>query len=50
MKNWFNLSTEEVEKKLESSKTVGLLDEEVNKRKVEYGLNELKSAKKHLYL
>ena len=46
MKNWFNLSTEEVEKKLESSKTVGLLDEEVNKRKAEYGLNELKSAKK----
>jgi len=46
MKNWFNLSTKEVEKKLESSKTVGLLDEEVNKRKAEYGLNELKSAKK----
>ena len=45
-KNWFNKSPEETLKSLESNGIVGLSDEEVEKRKQIYGLNELKEGKK----
>ena len=41
-KRWYNLNSEEVIKSLETDEIVGLWQEEVEKRKDEYGLNELK--------
>ena len=44
--NWFNKSVEETTKKLNTNNTLGLTDEEVEKRKQKYGLNELEKGKK----
>jgi len=44
--NWFNLPFKEVEEKLNSNIVNGLSDEEVVKRREQYGLNELKAKKK----
>ena len=44
--NWFNKSVEEVEKGLETDLSKGLSNEEVQKRREKYGLNELKAKKK----
>ena len=44
--NWFNKSIEEVEKELETDLSKGLSNEEVQKRREKYGLNELKAKKK----
>ena len=44
--NWFNLSSDDAIKKLESNETVGLSDEKVAERSEKYGLNELQGAKK----
>ena len=44
--NWFNKSVEEVEKELETDLSKGLNNEEVQKRREKYGLNELKAKKK----
>ena len=44
--NWFNLSSDDAIKKLESNETVGLSDEKVAERREKYGLNELQGAKK----
>ena len=44
--NWFNKSKEEVEKELETDLSKGLSNEEVQKRREKYGLNELKAKKK----
>jgi len=44
--NWFNKSVEEVEKELETDLSKGLSNEEVQKRREKYGLNELKEKKK----
>ena len=45
-KSWFNKSKEEVEKELQTDLTKGLTNEEVQKRREKYGLNELKAKKK----
>ena len=45
-KRWYNLNSEEVIKSLETDEIVGLWQEEVEKRKDEYGLNELEGKKK----
>lgn len=45
-KRWYNLNSEEVIKSLETDEIVGLWQEEVEKRKAEYGLNELEGKKK----
>ena len=44
--NWFNKSTEEVEKELQTDLNSGLTSEEIQKRTEKYGLNELKAKKK----
>ena len=44
--NWFNKSVAEVEKELETDLSKGLSNEEVQKRREKYGLNELKAKKK----
>ncbi len=44
--NWFNKSCEEVEKDLQTDLNKGLSNEEVEKRREKYGLNELKAKKK----
>ena len=44
--NWFNKDVKDVEKKLHTDINNGLTKEEVEKRKQEYGLNELKARKK----
>ena len=44
--NWFNKDVKDVEKKLNTDINNGLSTEEVEKRKQEYGLNELKARKK----
>ena len=44
--NWFNLSSDDAIKKLESNETIGLSDEKVAERREKYGLNELQGAKK----
>ena len=44
--NWFNKSIEEAEKELETDLSKGLSNEEVQKRREKYGLNELKAKKK----
>ena len=44
--NWFNKNVEEVEKELETDLSKGLSNEEVQKRREKYGLNELKAKKK----
>ena len=44
--NWFNKSIEEIEKELETDLSKGLNNEEVQKRREKYGLNELKAKKK----
>ena len=44
--NWFNLSSDDVIKKLESNETIGLSDEKVAEKREKYGLNELQGAKK----
>ena len=44
--NWFNKSVEEVEKELETDLSKGLSNEEIQKRREKYGLNELKAKKK----
>ena len=43
---WYNLNSDEVIKSLETDEIVGLQQEEVEKRKAEYGLNELEGKKK----
>lgn len=45
-KNWFNKSAEETIKELETNETLGLSNEEVSKRKLKYGLNQLEERKK----
>ena len=45
-KKWYNLNSDEVIKSLETDEIVGLWQEEVDKRKAEYGLNELEGKKK----
>ena len=45
-KKWYNLNSDEVIKSLETDEIVGLQQEETEKRKAEYGLNELKGKKK----
>ena len=45
-KKWYNLNSDEVIKSLETDEIVGLQQEEAEKRKAEYGLNELKGKKK----
>lgn len=45
-KKWFNQEIEEVEKELQTNQEKGLETEEVKKRQEEYGLNQLKAAKK----
>ena len=44
--NWFNKSVEKAEKELETDLSKGLSNEEVQKRREKYGLNELKAKKK----
>ena len=44
--NWFNESVEEVEKELHTNINNGLSNEEVQKRREKYGLNELQQKKK----
>ena len=44
--NWFNKSVKEVEKELETDLSKGLSNDEVQKRREKYGLNELKAKKK----
>jgi len=45
-KKWFNITSTEVIKELNSDSEKGLSHEEVEKRKEEYGFNELKAKKK----
>ena len=45
-KQWFNQTSDEVVKKLNSDIQKGLSDEEVKKRQESYGFNELKTKKK----
>ena len=45
-KNWFNKSTKEVEKELNTNIESGLNENEVNDARSKYGYNELKSKKK----
>ena len=45
-KSWFNQETEEVEKKLKTNTTIGLIDEQVIEVREKYGFNELKATKK----
>ena len=45
-KKWYNLNSDEVIKSLETDEIVGLQQEETEKRKAEYGLNELEGKKK----
>ena len=45
-KNWYNLSIEETEKKLETNLNLGLTAEQVAKAREKYGYNELKAQKK----
>ena len=45
-KSWFNKSIEEVEKELNTTSDKGLSNEEIEKRREKYGLNELKAKKK----
>ena len=44
--NWFNLSIDEVQRKLNTDVDSGLKKEEVSKRQSQYGFNELKAKKK----
>ena len=44
--NWFNKSTNETAKGLDTNLEKGLNDEEVKKRQEKYGFNELKAKKK----
>ncbi len=44
--NWFNLSIDEVQRKLDTDVDSGLKKEEVSKRQSQYGFNELKAKKK----
>lgn len=46
MENWFNLTVDETLNKLQTDAEKGLNNEEVEKRKEQYGLNELKAKKK----
>ena len=41
--NWFNKEVEEVEKELGTDLSKGLSNDEVQKRREKYGLNELKA-------
>lgn len=45
-KNWFTKSVQEVKEELQTNEETGLSSEEVKKRQEQYGLNELKAAKK----
>ncbi|MGN1298446.1 MAG: calcium-translocating P-type ATPase, PMCA-type [Candidatus Scatovivens sp.] len=45
-KNWFNQTSDEIIKKLNTDAQKGLSDEEVKKRQEKYGFNELKENKK----
>ena len=49
-KNWFNMSVEETKKELDTDLQNGLSQQDVEKRREKYGLNELKSAKKKTLL
>ena len=44
--NWFNLSVDEVQRKLNTDVDAGLKQEEVTRRQSQYGFNELKAKKK----
>lgn len=46
MENWFNFSKDEVLNKLNVNENEGLTNSEVEKRRQEYGVNELKAQKK----
>ncbi len=46
MKNWYSISVEDVENKLNTSASEGLKSDEVLKRQEQYGFNELKEGKK----
>ena len=45
-KSWFNKSKEEIEKEFETSEQEGLSKEQVEKKREQYGFNELKAKKK----
>ena len=45
-RNWFNLSVNEVEEKVNTNKSTGLNLKEVEKRQSECGFNEIRQAKK----
>ena len=45
-KGWYNLSCEEVTKKLDTNIKLGLTQEEVRKRQEKYGYNQLEEGKK----
>ena len=49
-KKWFNQEIDEVEKKLETDLKNGLTTEQVNKKREQYGLNQLQAAKKKTLL
>ncbi len=44
--NWYNLSVEETEKKLNTNSKEGLTTDQVNEKRSEYGYNELNKEKK----
>ena len=46
MSNWFNKTSEEVEKELKTNIKTGLSDNEIKERQEKYGLNELEQGKK----
>ena len=50
MENWYLLSANETIEKLNSNKENGLTLEEVEKRREQYGLNELKQKKKKSFI
>mgnify|MGYP004570446623 FL=1 len=46
MSNWFNKTSEEVERELKTNIKTGLPDNEIKERQEKYGLNELEQGKK----
>ena len=49
-KNWYNLSTEEVTKELDTNINDGLSTEKVQKAREKYGWNELQAQKKEKFI
>ena len=46
MANWYNLSLNEIKKELAADLEKGLLTDEIEKRRAQYGPNELPKGKK----